>query len=48
VNYKHAALFGYMGKHGTQRHGVGSRPGDPRHGLVVAVCPVLEQRRLRG
>jgi hypothetical protein len=48
VNYKHAALFSYMGKHGAQRHGVGGRPGDPRHGLVVAACPVPEHGRLRG
>jgi hypothetical protein len=48
VNYKHAALFSYTGKHGAQRRGVGGRPGDPRYGLVVVACPVLEQGRLRG
>jgi hypothetical protein len=48
VNYRHAALFSYTGKYGVQRRGVGGRPGGPCHSLVVIVCPVPEQRWLRG
>jgi hypothetical protein len=48
VNYKHAALFSYMGKYGVQRRGVGGRPGGPCPGLVVVARPVLEQGKLRG
>jgi hypothetical protein len=48
VIYRHAALFSYVWRHGVQCRGVGSRPGGPCTGLVVAACPVLEQGRLRG
>jgi hypothetical protein len=48
VSYRHAALFSYTGKYGVRHCGVGGRPDGPCHDLVVMVCPVPEQWRLRG
>jgi hypothetical protein len=48
VNYKHAALFSYMGKYGVQHRGVGGRPDGPCYGIVVVAYPMMEQGRLRG
>jgi hypothetical protein len=48
VNYRHAALFSYMGEYGVQRRGVGGRLDGPCHDLVIMACPVPEQWQLRG
>jgi hypothetical protein len=41
--YRHAALFSYMGKYGLRRRGVGGRLDGPCHDLVIMACPVPEQ-----
>jgi hypothetical protein len=48
ANYKHAALFSYMGKHGVQRHRVGGRLDSPCHDLAIMAYLVPEQWQLRG
>jgi hypothetical protein len=43
ANYKHAALFSYMGKYGVQRCRVGDRLDGPCHDLVIMAYLVPEQ-----
>jgi hypothetical protein len=47
VNYRHAALFSYMGKYGVQHRGVGGLLDGPCHDLVIMACLVPEQWQLR-
>jgi hypothetical protein len=48
ANYRHAALFSYMGKYGVQRCRVGGRLDGPCHDLVIMARLVPEQWQLRG
>jgi hypothetical protein len=41
--YKHAALFGYMGKYGVQRRRVGGRLDGSCHDLAIMAYLVPEQ-----
>jgi hypothetical protein len=42
ANYKHAALFSYMGKYGVQRRRVGGRLDGPCRDLVIMAHLVPE------
>jgi hypothetical protein len=48
ANYKHAALFSYMGKYGAPRRRVGDRLGGPWRDLAIMAYLVPEQWWLRG
>jgi hypothetical protein len=43
ANYKHVALFSYMGKYGVQRRRVGGRLDGPCRDLVIMAYLVPEQ-----
>jgi hypothetical protein len=43
VNYKHAALFGYMGRYGVPRRRVGGRLDGPCRDLAIMAYLVPEQ-----
>jgi hypothetical protein len=43
ANYKHATLFGYMGKYGVQRRRVGGRLDGPCRDLAIMAYLVPKQ-----